>query len=362
MKKRALLIGIDHYCDQLHFCGENDAMALAEVLNQPESAKPNKGQHSNFICEVLASNDSTITKEQLHAAIRKLFAKESEVALLYFSGHGYHKGQETYLAASGQHEGVSVSTIVEMANTSGAKEVVILLDACHCDNLDNISLAREGISILCAAKETHGHHEGKSQFSESVVAALVGGAADILGHVTASSIYQYLQLNTELRPDFKTSAIRFYPLIQQKPTMPYKYKTSTEQLNDMQMFWKVKHSRTPTGSIKPITKESEYDQALNRIDELWGAQKGTPEGDEFEVWITLIEAYEAKHYPIKAPDPIKALTYYMEQKQLKRSDMSPYFGSKSLVSDVLNGKKNLTLKMIKALHNGLGIPYEMLIT
>ena len=113
--------------------------------------------------------------------------------------------------------------------------------------------------------------------------------------------------------------------------------------------------------IKPIKTEDDYDKALARVDELWGAEMETPQGDEFEVWITLIEAYENKYHSIDAPDPISALKYYMEQKQLKRSDLSRYFGSKSLVSDVLNGKKNLTLKMIKALHDGLGISYELLI-
>jgi Predicted transcription regulator containing HTH domain len=115
-------------------------------------------------------------------------------------------------------------------------------------------------------------------------------------------------------------------------------------------------------NVKPIRKESDYDNALARVDELWGSKKGTPQGDELEVWITLIEAYEREKYPIGSPDPISAIEFYMEQKNLKRSDLAKHFGSKSIVSDILNGKKALTLKIIKALHQNLGIPYEMLIS
>ena len=92
-----------------------------------------------------------------------------------------------------------------------------------------------------------------------------------------------------------------------------------------------------------------------------GARKGTPAGDEFEVWITLIEAYENIHYPIEAPDPISAIKYLMEEAGLTRSELTPFFGAKSLVSDVLNGKRKLTLKMIKKLHEGPNIPCEVLI-
>lgn len=114
-------------------------------------------------------------------------------------------------------------------------------------------------------------------------------------------------------------------------------------------------------NIKPIKSEEDYDKALDKVDVLWGAKKGTTKGDELEVWITLIESYEKKEYPIDAPDPISAIQFYIEQNGIKRTDLNKYFGSRGLVSDVLNGKKNLTLKMIKALHNGLGIPYDLLI-
>ena len=113
--------------------------------------------------------------------------------------------------------------------------------------------------------------------------------------------------------------------------------------------------------IKPIKTELDYEKALARVDKLWGSKKGTPSGDELEVWVTLIEAYEDEKYPIDSPDPVSTIEYYMEQKNLKRTDLAKHFGSKGLVSDVLNRKKSLTLKIIKSLHQEFGIPYELLI-
>ncbi len=114
--------------------------------------------------------------------------------------------------------------------------------------------------------------------------------------------------------------------------------------------------------IRPIKNEADYEMALAYVDKLWGAKKGTSAGDELEVWVTLIEAYENTHYPIDAPDPVSAIEYYMEERNLKRKDLTEHFGSKSLVSDILNRKKALTLKIIKKLHQEFGIPYELLIT
>lgn len=113
--------------------------------------------------------------------------------------------------------------------------------------------------------------------------------------------------------------------------------------------------------IKPIRSEQDYDKALKRIEEIWGALLGTPDGDELDILATLVEEYEDEHYPIKSPDPIVAIKYIMGKNGLNRSDIEKYLGSKSKVSEVLNGKRPLSLNMIKALHKGLGIPYDILI-
>ena len=113
--------------------------------------------------------------------------------------------------------------------------------------------------------------------------------------------------------------------------------------------------------IKPIKTEADYEAALAEIESLFDAEPGTAEADKLDVLATLVEAYEEKHYPISAPDPIEALNYFMESRGLTRRDLEPYVGSRARVSEVLNRKRPLTLRMIRGLHTGLNIPAEILI-
>ena len=114
-------------------------------------------------------------------------------------------------------------------------------------------------------------------------------------------------------------------------------------------------------NIKPIKTETDYETTLGRIGELMGAQLDTPEGDELDVLTTLVEHYEAQHYPIEAPNPIEAIRFRMEQYGLQDKDLVPYFGRSGRVSEVLNYKRKLTLTMIRKLHSGLNIPTESLV-
>jgi len=113
--------------------------------------------------------------------------------------------------------------------------------------------------------------------------------------------------------------------------------------------------------IKPIKTEADYQTALEQIEKLFDAAPDTPEGDLLEVLVTLVEAYEEKHYSIPKPDPIEAILYHMESRGLTRRDLQPYIGSRARVSEVLNRKRSLTMEMIRNLHKGLGIPAEILI-
>jgi HTH-type transcriptional regulator / antitoxin HigA len=113
--------------------------------------------------------------------------------------------------------------------------------------------------------------------------------------------------------------------------------------------------------IKPIRTEADYEAALKEVERLWGAKPGTPDGDRFEVLFTLVEAYEDQHYPILPADPVEAIKYHMESRGLDRRDLEQYIGPSGRVSEVLNRKRPLTLGMIRKLHNGLGIPAEVLI-
>jgi HTH-type transcriptional regulator/antitoxin HigA len=114
-------------------------------------------------------------------------------------------------------------------------------------------------------------------------------------------------------------------------------------------------------NIKPIRNDDDLRAALYRLEAVFQAEEGTPEADEMEVLVTLIEAYENKHYPIGPADPVEAIEFRMEQQGLAPRDLEAYIGSSGRVSEVLNRKRPLSLHMIKRLHDGLHIPYESLL-
>ena len=113
-------------------------------------------------------------------------------------------------------------------------------------------------------------------------------------------------------------------------------------------------------NIKPIKTEEDYNNTLHQIEKLMDAKPNTPQMDELEVLTTLVEAYEAQHYVIDAPDPIEAIKFRMEQEGLKQKDLVNIVGSKSRVSEILNKKRKLTIEMIRNLHTRLHIPVESL--
>jgi len=113
---------------------------------------------------------------------------------------------------------------------------------------------------------------------------------------------------------------------------------------------------------KVLRTEDEYKEALARVEGLMDAGPGTPEGEELELWSMLVEDYEERNHSIPMPDPVSAIRFRMEQAGMKDADLIPYLGSKSKVSEVLNGKRPLSLTMIRKLHEGLGIPAEVLLS
>ena len=113
--------------------------------------------------------------------------------------------------------------------------------------------------------------------------------------------------------------------------------------------------------IKPIKTKRDYEIALGAIEALMTAKRGTAEGDQLDVMTTLVEAYEARHFPLDLPDPVEAIKYVMEQRSLTVKDLVPYIGQPNRVNEVLNYKRPLTMAMAWKLHRGLGIPAESLI-
>ena len=113
--------------------------------------------------------------------------------------------------------------------------------------------------------------------------------------------------------------------------------------------------------LHPIKTEEEYQAALTEIERNFDAVPDTPEGDRLDVLSLLVASYEERHHPILPPDAVAALEYYLESRGLGRRDLEPYLGSRARVAEVLNRRRGLTIGMIRRLHQGLGIPAEVLI-
>ena len=116
-----------------------------------------------------------------------------------------------------------------------------------------------------------------------------------------------------------------------------------------------------TNELKPIRNTADHAAALAEIENLWGAKAGTPKGDRLDVLATLIDAYETETYPMDPPDPIEAIQFRMEQLGLTRKDLEPLIGTRARVAEVMTRKRNLSIDMIRRLHDALGISAEVLI-
>src|SRR5882672_7611678 len=114
-------------------------------------------------------------------------------------------------------------------------------------------------------------------------------------------------------------------------------------------------------SVRPIRNKKDYEAALKDVERLWGAKLGTEEGDRLDVLATLIDVYEAAHYPVDPPDPIEAIKFRMEQQGLSRKDLEPLIGTRTRVAEVLNRRRSLSIGTIRRLHKKLGISAEVLI-
>ena len=113
--------------------------------------------------------------------------------------------------------------------------------------------------------------------------------------------------------------------------------------------------------IKPIRTRADYKAALKILESLMNARAHTPKGDRLDLWVTLVEAYERKHFPLDLPDAVEAIKFRMEQQGLTPKDLEPLIGRRNRVYEVLNRKRGLTLAMIQKLHLKLGIPAESLL-
>ncbi len=228
--KKALIVGIDNYqSSPLNGC-VNDANAIANTLKTNGDGSP------NFSVRLTTSPNTDVTRSSLREAIENLFSGESDMALLYFSGHGFIKSTGGYLVtkdASRYDEGVSMDDVLNIANQSNAKNKVIILDCCHSGALGSSSVANnnlaqlsEGLSVLTASRDSESAMEvnGSGVFTSLVVDALKGGAADLRGNITPGSLYAYVDEALgawDQRPIFKTNVSNFASLRNVPPKVPF---------------------------------------------------------------------------------------------------------------------------------------------
>lgn len=224
--RRALIVGIDDYGGAPLTSCVKDANAMAAVLEAHGNGSP------NFQTLLLTSPHQGITRPELRKAIEKLFATKCEIALLYFSGHGFVRGADGCLVttdAEEHDEGLSMTEILGMANASPVENKVIILDCCYSGKMGssattkgNVAELSEGLTVLTASHESEVAFEGV--FTDLVVDALQGGAADLRGYITPGSIYAYVDQALgawEQRPIFKTNVTQFTSLRKVAPQVPF---------------------------------------------------------------------------------------------------------------------------------------------
>ena len=224
--RRPLIVGINDYLSApLQGC-VNDANAIASVLETHGTGSP------NFQVRLMTSPSDDVTRANLREAIEKLFATDCDIALLYFSGHGFLRSADGYIVtkdATKYDEGIGMTELLKLANASPVKNKVIILDCCFSGNMGTPNIEEggmaqlsEGLTVLTASRRSEAAVEtnGTGVFTALVVAALQGGAADLRGHVTPGSIYAYVDQALgawDQRPIFKTNVTQFTSLREVPP-------------------------------------------------------------------------------------------------------------------------------------------------
>ena len=223
--KKALVVGINNYPTSPLLGCINDASVLASIIETHGDGSPN--------FDVRLRKDVS-TKSELREMIVGLFKGSSDTALLYFSGHGFLNELGGYLVTPDHKkydEGISMDEILVLANRSQARDRIIILDCCHSGALGSpsmtqgTSLLAEGISILTASRDYEASMEinGHGVFTNLLLAALHGGAADLRGHISPGSVYAYIDQalgEWKQRPVFKTNVTRFTSLRKIEPQVP----------------------------------------------------------------------------------------------------------------------------------------------
>lgn len=227
--KKALVVGINDYpTSPLKGC-VNDANSISNVLETNGDGSP------NFSVRLLTSPSDNVSKSNLRKAIEELFTGDADIALFYFSGHGFIKSTGGYIVTTDYRrydEGISMDDILVLANDSKVKDKIIILDCCHSGAFGSPSLTSgrfaqlsEGLTVLTASRDEESALEinGSGIFTLLVVDALKGGASDLRGNISPGSIYSYVDQALgpwDQRPIFKTNVTRFTSLRNITPPVP----------------------------------------------------------------------------------------------------------------------------------------------
>jgi hypothetical protein len=292
--RKALVVGINDYpTAPLRGC-VNDANSIATVLAANGDGSP------NFSVKLITSPSDSITKPNLRRAIEELFQGTCDIALLYFSGHGFIKSTGGYLVTTDHQrydEGVSMDDILNLANQSSARDKVIILDCCHSGAVgtpsitgSNLAQLSEGLSVLTASRNSESAMEvnGSGVFTSLVIDALNGGASDVRGNITPGSIYSYVDEALgawDQRPIFRTNVTRFTALRTITPKVPlqtlrkitdyfpspeshhpldptYEF-TDASAIKEKVTIFKDLQKFESVGLVKPVGEEHMYFAAMN---------------------------------------------------------------------------------------------------
>ncbi|WP_134683625.1 caspase family protein [Brevibacillus migulae] len=224
--RKALIVGLNDYPTAPLYGCVNDALSIATVLGKNGDGSP------NFSVKTITNS---VNKATLRESIEKLFDGDNDITLFYFSGHGLIKSTGGYIVTtdySRYDEGISMDEILNLANRSKARDKVIILDCCHSGAFGSPALSEgklaqlcDGLTVLTASKSSESAIEvnGSGIFTSLLIDALQGGAADLRGNITSSSVYSYIDEALgawEQRPIFKTNVSRFTPLRRVEPRIP----------------------------------------------------------------------------------------------------------------------------------------------
>lgn len=277
--RKALIVGIDYYQSVPTLFGcVNDAYEVKTVLERHSDGTLNFGV--NLL--VSTGENQHISRKELKNNVEELFKDDVEIALFYFSGHGYIESTGGYLITSecsDGDDGFSLDELLKIANDSPARNKIIILDSCHSGiagnsrNIEDKALLNEGMTILTASSETQYAMEenGSGVFTNLLVDALSGGAANLVGDITPGSIYAHIDQSLgpwEQRPIFKTNVKTFTTLRKvQAPISLSNLKKIVDLFDDPSSEFELNPSFEPDSSkaIEENTEKFEILQKYNRV-------------------------------------------------------------------------------------------------